>query len=99
MGALPLPVKSKSEQKVDSLPPLGLEPVTFGTQVHLSDRSAKTTLLAYLYFPTGSSRCKFFVHDYKASKTCKQLIATTTENDHNNAKTTKKKQSMQHSSK
>jgi hypothetical protein len=42
MGAhvlLPLVVNSysKSEQKVDSLPPLGFEPVTFGTQVHLSD--------------------------------------------------------------
>jgi hypothetical protein len=47
MGAhvlLPLVVNSysKSEQKVDSLPRLGFEPVTFGTQAHLSDRRAKS---------------------------------------------------------
>jgi hypothetical protein len=39
MGAhilLPLATNSKSEQKVDSLAPLGLEPATFGTQAHLS---------------------------------------------------------------
>jgi hypothetical protein len=39
---LPLAVNSKSEQKVDSLPLLGLKPMTFGTQGHLSDRSAKS---------------------------------------------------------
>jgi hypothetical protein len=38
---LPLAVNSKSEWKVGSLPPLGLEPATFGTQAHLSDRSAE----------------------------------------------------------
>jgi hypothetical protein len=39
MGAhvlLLLAVKSKSERKVDLLPQLRLEPVTFGTQVHIS---------------------------------------------------------------
>jgi hypothetical protein len=39
---LPLTVNSKSEWKVDSLPPLGLEPATFGTHTHLSGRSAKS---------------------------------------------------------
>jgi hypothetical protein len=39
---LPLAVNSKSERKVDSLPPLGFEPVTFGTLAHFSDRSAKS---------------------------------------------------------
>jgi hypothetical protein len=47
MGTNVLPVLlltvSKSEQKVYSLPPLGLEPVTFGTQAHLSDHLTKFT--------------------------------------------------------
>jgi hypothetical protein len=38
----PLIVNTKSERKVDSLPPLGLEPVIFSTPAHLSDRSAKS---------------------------------------------------------
>jgi hypothetical protein len=37
---LSLAVNSKSERKVASLPTLGFEPATFGTQTHLSDRSA-----------------------------------------------------------
>jgi hypothetical protein len=37
----PLAVQSKSEWKVNSLPPLGFEPVTFGMITHLSDHSAK----------------------------------------------------------
>jgi hypothetical protein len=44
MGAhvlLPLAVKSKSERKVDSLPLLGFEPVTFRMIAHFSDHSAK----------------------------------------------------------
>jgi hypothetical protein len=41
---LPLAVNSKSERKVDSLPPLGLEPVTLGTVAHLSNRSAQSHL-------------------------------------------------------
>jgi hypothetical protein len=47
MGAhilLHLAVNSKSELKVDSLPPLGLDLVTFGTLEHLSDHSAPTPL-------------------------------------------------------
>jgi hypothetical protein len=45
MGAhvqLPLAVNSKSEQKVDSLPLLGLKPATLDPQAHLSDRSANS---------------------------------------------------------
>jgi hypothetical protein len=45
MGAhvlLPLTVNSKLEQKVDSLPLLGLKPVTFSTQAHPSDRLTKS---------------------------------------------------------
>jgi hypothetical protein len=38
----PLAVNSKSERKVNSLPPLGFEPVIFGTLAHLSDHSAKS---------------------------------------------------------
>jgi hypothetical protein len=37
-----LTVNSKSEQKVNSLPPLGFEPAIFGMLAHLSDRSAKS---------------------------------------------------------
>jgi hypothetical protein len=39
---LPLAVNSKSEQKVDLLPPLTFKPATFGTLAHLSDHSAKS---------------------------------------------------------
>jgi hypothetical protein len=38
----PLAVNSKSERKVNSLPPLGFEPVIFGMLAHLSDHSAKS---------------------------------------------------------
>jgi hypothetical protein len=51
MGAhilLPLAVNSKSERKVDSLPRLGLEPLTFGTLAHLSDRSAKSHSILFI---------------------------------------------------
>jgi hypothetical protein len=48
----PLAVKSKSERKVNLLPPLGFEPVTFGMLTHLSDNSAKshpiTILICYI---------------------------------------------------
>jgi hypothetical protein len=37
----PLAVNSKSEQKVNSLPPLGFEPEIFGMLALLSDHSAK----------------------------------------------------------
>jgi hypothetical protein len=40
--ALPLVVNSKSERKLDSLPPLGLELATFSMPVHLSNRLAKS---------------------------------------------------------
>jgi hypothetical protein len=53
MGAhvlLPLAVNIKSEGKVDSLPLLGLEPGTYGTQAHLSDRSAKSHPQMYQHF-------------------------------------------------
>jgi hypothetical protein len=40
----PLAVNSKSKRKVNSLSPLGFEPVTFGMLVHLSDHSAKSHL-------------------------------------------------------
>jgi hypothetical protein len=39
---LPLAVNSKSEQRVDSLPPLRFEPAIIGMLAHLSDRSAKS---------------------------------------------------------
>jgi hypothetical protein len=39
---LPLAVNSKSVRKVDSLPPLGFNPATFGMQAHISHRSAKS---------------------------------------------------------
>jgi hypothetical protein len=39
---LPLAVNSKSQPKVDSLPPLGLDSATFGILAHLSDCSAKS---------------------------------------------------------
>jgi hypothetical protein len=38
----PLAVNSKSERKVNSLPPLGCEPVIFGMLAHLSNQSAKS---------------------------------------------------------
>jgi hypothetical protein len=38
----PLAVNSKSEQKVNSLPPLRFEPVIFGMLEHLSNHSAKS---------------------------------------------------------
>jgi hypothetical protein len=37
----PLDVNSKSEQKVNSLPPLGFELMIFGMLAHLSNHSAK----------------------------------------------------------
>jgi hypothetical protein len=42
----PLAVNSKSEQKVNSLPPLGFEPVIFGMLAHLSDHLAKSHRIA-----------------------------------------------------
>jgi hypothetical protein len=39
-----LAVDRKSEWKVNSLPPLGFEPVIFGMLAHLSDHSAKSHL-------------------------------------------------------
>jgi hypothetical protein len=41
---LHLAVSSKSERKVDSLPPLGLDPTTFGTLADCSSRTAKLAL-------------------------------------------------------
>jgi hypothetical protein len=41
---LSLVMNSKSGRILDSLPPIGLEPATFGTQAHLSDRWAKSHL-------------------------------------------------------
>jgi hypothetical protein len=38
----PLAANSKSEGKVNSLPPLGFEPVIFGMLAHLSNHSAKS---------------------------------------------------------
>jgi hypothetical protein len=38
----PLAVNSKSERKVNSLPPLEFEPVIFRMLAHLSDHSAKS---------------------------------------------------------
>jgi hypothetical protein len=38
----PLAVNNKSERKINSMPPLGFEPVTIGMLVHLSDHSAKS---------------------------------------------------------
>jgi hypothetical protein len=38
----PLTVNSKSERKVNSLSPLGFEPVIFRMLAHLSDHSAKS---------------------------------------------------------
>jgi hypothetical protein len=38
----PLAVNSKSERKVNSLPPLGFELVIFGMLAHLSNHSAKS---------------------------------------------------------
>jgi hypothetical protein len=46
---LPLAVNSKSERKVDSLPPLGFEPATFSMLAHLSNRSAKSHPLQLHY--------------------------------------------------
>jgi hypothetical protein len=49
---LPLAVNSKSEQKVNSVPPLGFELVIFGMLAHLSDHSAKshpTVMLVLLW--------------------------------------------------
>jgi hypothetical protein len=48
-----LAVNSKSERKVDSLPLRGLQRATFGTQAHLSDRSAKSHLIMFLWFVQG----------------------------------------------
>jgi hypothetical protein len=39
---LPLAVNSKSAEKVDSLPLLGLNPAIFSTPVHRSDHTAKS---------------------------------------------------------
>jgi hypothetical protein len=38
----PLAVNSKSERKINSLPPLGFEPVIFGMLAHLSNHSTKS---------------------------------------------------------
>jgi hypothetical protein len=38
----PLAVNSKSDRKVNLLPPLGFEPVIFVMLAHLSDHSAKS---------------------------------------------------------
>jgi hypothetical protein len=70
MGAhilLPLAVNSKSEQRADSLSPLGFKPATFRMLAHLSDHSAKShpheecaifitsvfTIIAQHYLPEG----------------------------------------------
>jgi hypothetical protein len=54
----PLAVNSKSEQKVNLLPSLGFEPVNFEMLAHLSDHSAKCSLLQLLYCNTCSSTCR-----------------------------------------
>jgi hypothetical protein len=41
----PLAVNSKSERKVNSLPPLGFELVIFGMLAHLSNHSAKSYVI------------------------------------------------------
>jgi hypothetical protein len=43
-----LAANSKSERKVDSLPPLGFKPVTIGTLVHHSAKSQLETLVTPL---------------------------------------------------
>jgi hypothetical protein len=51
----PLAFNCKSEHKVNSLPPLGFEPVIFGMLAHLSDHSFKfsqiSSLQPYSFFP------------------------------------------------
>jgi hypothetical protein len=55
---VPLAINSKSEQIVDSLPPLGFEPATFGMLAHLSDHSAKS-------HPFHVNICYFDAADYQ----------------------------------
>jgi hypothetical protein len=50
---LPLAVNSKSERKVDSLPPLRLVSATFGTPAHFSDRSAKFLPTPHSHSPSA----------------------------------------------
>jgi hypothetical protein len=45
---LPLTVNSKSEQKVESLPPLKFKPATFGALAHLSYHLAKSHSITYI---------------------------------------------------
>jgi hypothetical protein len=51
----PLAVNSKSELKVNSLPPLGFELVIFGMLAHLSNHSAKSHPEKYMMYV-----CVFF---------------------------------------
>jgi hypothetical protein len=54
---LPLAVNSKSEQSVDLLPPLGLDPATFDMPTHLSDLSAKFHFFLSYHFVLSNSQC------------------------------------------
>jgi hypothetical protein len=60
-------VYSKSERKVDSLPPLRFEPATFGTQAHFSDLSAKSHPKSSVY-PGNEPSVKKTTEGRKASK-------------------------------
>jgi hypothetical protein len=73
---LPLAVNSKSEGKVDSLPPLGLEPAsaTFGTLAHLSDCSATFPLNVSVCTLIKSSKIRVFLFLHHALITNAQEI-------------------------
>jgi hypothetical protein len=69
---LPLAVNSKSEQKVNSLPPLGFEPVLFRMLAHLSDHSAKShqlTLSPPAVKTQWLSQCQAFQRLVRSSHT------------------------------
>jgi hypothetical protein len=67
----PFAVNSKSECKVNSLPPLGFEPVIFGKLAHLSDHSAKS----YPMFVIGNvlQRAKHILVPLKAGARLRQI--------------------------
>jgi hypothetical protein len=67
---LPLAVNSKSEQKVNSLPPLGFKPVIFGMLAHLSNHSASplftglSIMRAVCMFQVKTAYISFLNHCY-----------------------------------
>jgi hypothetical protein len=71
----PLAVNSKSEQKVNSLPPLRFEPVIFGMLAHLSTHSAKSHPLWFVIRIKFSTMLVVLKINFQAPVLLKTVVA------------------------